>query len=198
MININNSIKCINFSNSLFAKRLSFKANNPDTFTKSNNYENEKTAEKKEITINPQQNKLIKRKLIKMDNTKVYKQRNKDFDTNTVCEKLKARIIAFPFVIKGVMALIPTYLNQKIDADNFTQVYLERTPHLFTRLDYGQDKEAFAKDFEPEIKMIKNVNIACDDYQNNNTEQSSLDANIEENLEEYLKTPENKDIFYLE
>ena len=46
--------------------------------------------------------------------------------------------------------------------------------------------------------MVKNINVACDGYQKGEVKQDTLDSSIEENLEEYLKTPENKDVFYLE
>lgn len=225
MININNSVKSIFFGNNTTVNKpnstveneksvekitkASFSENNNDSFVKQKKVEQiEETAdafvkENKDLATERKANKIpqssiLKRKMAKMDNKKVYKQINKDIDIKAMSEGLKSRIIAFPFVLKGIMALIPTYLGQKMDADTFSQVYLERTPHLFTRLDYGNDKEAFAKDFENEIAMVKSVNVACDDYQNGNAEQCKLDATIEENLEEYLKTPENKDILYIE
>ena len=208
MININNSVKSVFFGNNISVKKQNYKTDSENTFAKPN-----KTSQIEEqadafVTSNknPQESatekttkkSFLNRRLVKMDSNKVYKQVNKNLNPNEMGESLKSRIIAFPFVLKGIMALIPTYLSQKIDADTFSQVYLERTPHLFTRLDYGNDKEAFAKDFESEIKMVKNVNVLCDDYQKGNVEQSNLDATIEENLEEYLQTPENKDVFYLE
>lgn len=205
MININNSVKSIFFGNNTPVKKPSCTTNSEDFFVKSNQTSqieekaDEFVKQNKASNIEkPNKKDFINRRLAKMNNKKVYKQVNKDLDTNAMSEGLKSRIMAFPFVLKGIMALIPTYLSQKIDVDTFSQVYLERTPHLFTRLDYGKDKEAFAKDFENEITMVKNVNVACDDYLNGNAEQDKLDATIEENLEEYLKTPENKDVFYLE
>ena len=208
MININSSVKSIYFGNKPPVKELVCNSDSKKTFKKPNNssqieeqldtfVKNNKDSqiENTEATI---KKNFTNRRLVKMDSKKVYKQVNKDIDPKAMGESLKARIIAFPFVLKGIMALIPTYLSQKIDADTYTQVYLERTPYLFTRLDYGKDKEAFARDFEHEIAMVKNINVACDDYQKGNVEQNTLDSSIEENLEEYLKTPENKDVFYLE
>lgn len=190
MININNSIKNIFVNNNLPSRQLSFKADTQDVFTKNTKDE--------QATTELKRRNRIKRKLVRMDSNKTYKQVNKNLNPNKMGENLKARILAFPFVLKGILALIPTYLSQKIDADTFSQVYLERTPHLFTRLDYGKDKEAFAKDFEHEIAMVKNVNVACDNYRNGEVEQDTLDSSIEKNLEEYLKTPENNEVFYLE
>ena len=209
MININNPVKSIFFGNNTPVGKRSFTTDSENAFVKPNKasliekqsdsfIKENKDIDIEKNTAKTNKNSILKRRLAKMDSNKVYKQVNKDFDPIKKGESLKSRILAFPFVLKGIMALIPTYLSQKIDADTFSQTYLERTPHLFTRLDYGKVKEAFAKDFEAEITMVKNVNVACNDYLNGNAEQGELDTTIEENLEEYLKTPENKDVFYLE
>ena len=93
-----------------------------------------------------------------------------------------------PIGMDGVMLILGKYLEGNVSPDEFSKVYLDRTPILFKRIEFGSDKEAYSQSYKPEIDLIKGINPLCDDYINNSISSASLDENLNKLVENYVKT----------
>ena len=127
-----------------------------------------------------------------------YSQIDRSIDIDDIANNLKNNTMAFPDVVKGLISVIPTYMKGKLTTNMFVDVYQERASLLYSRLENGKDKAAFAKDFEQEISLIKNLDTACEKYRNGNIEGRTLDSIIEKSIIKYIKTSQPKNTYYLE
>ena len=127
-----------------------------------------------------------------------FKQTDKNTDVAELASSLKGKISTFPPVLQAVLAVIPTYLNQKIDADTFSEVYQTRMPGLYTRIEYGTDKDVFASDFKQEISMLKTFDSVVAKYRNKDINKQEFDSTLEGAVRNYLENFEEKQAYYLE
>ena len=141
--------------------------------------------------------KSEKAKGIKVEQDR-YEQINDSIEISQVASGLKKTSIAFPAIVRGVIGLVPTYLEQKISTDSFVDVFQKRTPVLYHRLEFGKDKEEFANDFDAETKFIKKLDSACELYRNKELALSELNSIIEEEAACYLENSAPKDTYYLD
>lgn len=102
-----------------------------------------------------------------------------------------------PMGMDGVMAVLGNYLHGGMDSQDFASVYLDRTPILFKRIEYGVNKEEYCKSYQPEISLIKAINPLCDDFVQGKTSEQELKAGINTSVKQYVNTEHKRTKIFL-
>ena len=93
-----------------------------------------------------------------------------------------------PIGMDGVMVITGKYLSGGMSCDEFSKIFLDRTPVLFKRIELGTDKAEYSDSYKPEITLIKAVNPLCDEYLNHKISGKDFDAVLGKLVETYVNT----------
>lgn len=107
------------------------------------------------------------------------------------------KIKGLPIGMDGIMVILGRYLSDNVPCKEFSEIYLNRTPFLFKRIEFGTDKEEYSQNYKPEIDLIKAVNPLCNDYLNNKISQKDLDNSLEKLVENYVKTEHKRERLFI-
>jgi hypothetical protein len=116
-----------------------------------------------------------------------YQQVSKDFNPKEVSDKLTQKYLGYPLVIKGIVQLIPEYLSGRIDAKNFSKLFLDRTPDLLTRIGMASDGKEFKNAYERDISLIKSLDHFCYEFNEGDLKKEDFDNFTEIHAKSLLK-----------
>lgn len=130
-----------------------------------------------------------KRKAMTTDS---YNTINKEFDSRKSSQELKEKYSPYPISIKGIVLLLPEYLEGRMNSKTFAKNCLERTPVLLTRIELTKDGKEFKSSYQREISLIKSLNDTCNKYNNGAMTKSDFDFFTEIHAQNFLKTQSPK------
>ena len=93
-----------------------------------------------------------------------YECKNKDFDYKKTSKELTEKFSRYPVSIKGIVLLIPEYLEGRTDSKTFAKNCNDRTPVLLTRVEMAKDGKEFSHTYQREISLVKSLNDMCFQY----------------------------------
>lgn len=110
------------------------------------------------------------------------------FNPSDTSRELSKKYSRYPMVIKGIVFLLPEYLQGKTSAKTFTRQYLDRTPVMMTKIELSKNGKEFEKKYIDEITAVKSLNAACDDYNTGKITKTDLDKYVEDCAKKLLNT----------
>ncbi len=116
-----------------------------------------------------------------------YKKVNQNFDPSDASQKLTQKYSKHPIAIKGMVMMLPEYLSGNINARTFSTTFLDRTPALLTRIEYGKDGQEFSNKYQREVSLIKSLSHFCYEFNNEKIKQEDFDNFVEVHVKELLR-----------
>ena len=110
------------------------------------------------------------------------------FNSSDTSRELTKKYARYPMVIKGIVFLLPEYLQGKVSAKNFTEQYLDRTPVMMTKIELSKNGKDFEQKYNGEIALVKSLNTLCNDYNTGKITKREFDKSVEDHAKELLET----------
>jgi len=117
-----------------------------------------------------------------------YECKNKDFDYKKTSKELTEKFSRYPVSIKGIVLLIPEYLEGRTDSKTFAKNCNDRTPVLLTRVEMAKDGKEFSHTYQREISLVKSLNDMCFQYNKGIITKDNFDTFVEMHTQNLLKT----------
>lgn len=130
-------------------------------------------------------------------------ERTKDMKFNKDPQKeltiqYSKKIEIMPLIMDRVLFNIVNFLKGKQETSVFATKFVNDTTSLAKRMNIGEDKEEYKKNYEPEITLIETVNSACVKFLNNDVSEKSLQGTVTESVTEYIKDNRKREKHFIQ
>lgn len=126
-----------------------------------------------------------------------FKNKKPEYDTDKLLEGMHGRTGKLPGTIAPLCTLICLYMENRMDAEEFTKRHLDSVSVLYKRCEYGSKSEEFIKNYKPEIELINDITFACSAYKSAKSDNKELDEAIVSGVKKYLDKDIKRDKHFL-
>ena len=129
-----------------------------------------------------------KKENIRMAEFQNYRKVNPEFNQEEVVKTVKSRVPSLPKLMNLLVSAPVEYIEGIVGAKKFSNDYVGNFVPFAKRIAVGENHEEYCQNYDPEIKMIKKVEKACDSFINKDSGVTNLNSELEKALDKYAKT----------